>query len=312
MIEQESRNLPISAVGRIFNIQRFSIHDGPGIRTTVFFKGCNLHCFWCHNPESIAPQKQLLLYPDKCIGCGACLTVCSRGCHQLQDGRKLFHREDCQACGSCAQQCYAQALVLSGEDRTSQEVLDIVLRDRTFYQESGGGVTFSGGEPMLQPDFLLELLKSCRAEKIHTAVDTAGNVPFSLYEKVIPYTDLFLYDIKSPNPDGYRKATGGDGEKIYSNLHRLVQAGKEIWVRVPVIPGFNDSASAMAGIGERILASGHRGPVELMPFHKLGSGKYNSLGEVYAAQKLDPPSVGQLEQLRELLQDMGLSLRGGE
>ena len=311
--EKEKFGSAASITGRIFNTQRFSIHDGPGIRTTVFLKGCNLHCFWCHNPESIAPQKQLLIYPDKCIGCGVCRTVCPQNCHQLQeDGGRIFRREECLACGSCAEQCYAQALMLSGEDRTPRQVLDIALRDRTFYQESGGGVTFSGGEPMLQPDFLLALLEGCRAEGIHTAVDTAGNVPFSLYEKVLDCTDLFLYDIKAPDPESYRRATGGDAGRIYDNLRLLARTGKEVWVRVPVIPGFNDSDDAITGIGERILESGHKGPVELMPFHKLGMGKYNSLGEIYAAKDLEPPSAGRMEELKNLLRQMGLTLRSAE
>lgn len=235
----------------IFDIQRNSCVDGPGIRTTVFFKGCNLSCRWCHNPEGQSFQREVLRYPDKCTGCGSC------------KGEALFD-------------CPNGAKVICGKGYTADEVLQEVLKDKLFYDTSGGGVTFSGGECMLQADFLREILKACKENGIHTAVDTAGHVAFSQFEKVMPYTDLFLYDVKFMDSRKHKEFTGVDNGLILENLDKLVKKGGRIWARVPVIGGVNDGQEL-----ERIQSFLQKigvEKVELLPYHGLGEHKYAALG----------------------------------
>ncbi|MDO8685569.1 MAG: glycyl-radical enzyme activating protein, partial [Clostridiales bacterium] len=253
--------------GQIFNIQRFSIHDGPGIRTTVFFKGCSLRCLWCHNPESIAYKPQLQFFPQKCIGCGKCVEVCPAQAHTYSSGNRVFKRELCKSCGSCADTCYAEALVISGICMEADEVMQEIEKDSSYYLSSGGGVTFSGGEALLQKDFLKELLIKCKKRNFHTTVDTAGNVPWDNFEAVLPYVDLFLYDIKTFSEDKHKEATGAGNERILENLSRLSGAQTEIWVRIPVVPGINDSYNEMESISDFIAGLKHVSLVELMSFH---------------------------------------------
>lgn len=238
---------------KIFDIQRNSCVDGPGIRTTVFFKGCNLSCRWCHNPEGQSPKIQSLCYPDKCTGCGSC------------KGEELYD-------------CPNGAKVLCGKTYTVDAVLQEVLKDKLFYETSGGGVTFSGGECMLQADFLREILKACKENDIHTAVDTAGHVDFSEFEKVLPYTDLFLYDVKLADGEKHKAYTGVDNTLILENLRKLMTAGARLWVRIPVIPGVNDAAEELDEI--RKLCVGVE-KVEELPYHGMGEHKYTALGRVY-------------------------------
>ena len=196
--------------GTVFNIQPFSVYDGPGIRTTVFLKGCNLRCAWCHNPESWQRKPQLQFLAEKCIGCGGCFSACPQGVHVLQNGVHLIDREKCIGCGKCADSCFAGALVITGREMTVDQVMSRIQDDALYFQNSGGGVTFSGGECMIQLDFLEELLQRCKQLGIHTAVDTAGHFPFDRYERILPYTDLFLYDIKAFSTETHRELTGVD------------------------------------------------------------------------------------------------------
>ena len=330
--------------GMVFNIQRFSIHDGPGIRTTVFLKGCNLRCFWCHNPESLQPEPQLQVFPQKCIGCGKCLEVCPLQAHQLiaspvaatvaapdqaaetvagteitasgntatlaksLSGRKIFLRERCTGCGKCAETCYAGALVLTGKKMTVEEVVAEIEKDRPFYENSGGGATFSGGEPLLQSDFLAEALEACRRKGIHTAVDTAGNVPWPTFRRVLPLTDLFLFDMKTADPALHRRATGVTNTRILKNLACLAAAGTRIHVRIPVIPGMNDSPEEMAAMADILAGIPGLEKVELLPFHRLGGGKYESLGMTYRAAALTAPEPAALDSLAALFRDRNLPL----
>lgn len=263
--------------GTIFDIQRFSLHDGPGVRTTVFFKGCNLRCAWCHNPESQAMGNSLQHYPQKCIGCGVCLTRCPTGAIALRNEQWSLDRGLCSVCGTCAEECYAGALTISGKTYTVDEVIAVVLRDQPFYAQSGGGMTTSGGEAMLQIDFLEQLLKRAKDEGLHTVVDTAGHVPFSSFERVMPYTDKFLFDIKAISRDVHMKWIGVKPDLIHENLRKLCEHGARVVARVPVIPDVNDSDSEIEGIA-RLAKSAGVVRIELLNYHNLGEGKYASLG----------------------------------
>ena len=248
----------------IFDIQRNSFVDGPGIRTTVFFKGCNLRCKWCHNPESQSFEKQMMFYKDKCTGCGKCHEACPN------------HLQSCDFCGKCELYCPAEARKICGREYTSDEVLAEVIKDKAFYDNSGGGVTFSGGECMLQLDFICEILKKCKAAGIHTAVDTAGNVPWESFEKILPFTDLFLYDIKAFGAELHRKGTGVSNELILENLKNL-SGRADIIVRIPVIGGYNDNDEEIRQIAD-FLKQIKIIKAELLPYHAMGEHKYTALG----------------------------------
>ena len=252
----------------IFDIERNSFVDGPGIRTTVFFKGCNLKCKWCHNPESQAPEKEMMLYKDKCIGCGKCREVCPN------------HLKKCDFCGKCELFCAADARRICGKEYTVDEVLSEILKDKSFYETSDGGATFSGGECMLQIDFLGELLKKCKENGIHTAVDTAGNVPWKYFEFIIPYTDMFLFDVKCISENLHIAGTGASNRLIIENLMTLSSVFKgSIFIRIPVIGSFNDTKEEMNKIKE-FLNNINFDKIELLPYHNMGNNKYTALNRV--------------------------------
>lgn len=265
----------------ITNIQRFSIHDGPGIRTTVFMKGCNLRCLWCHNPESQSQQPQKMLYHHKCVGCGACREICD----------KAFSA-GCDSCGKCVAVCVHGARELAGTTVTVNSLFQEILKDRPFYDNSGGGVTFSGGEPLLQPDFLVEVLQRCNASSIHTAVETAGNVSWEVFTQVLPYVDLFLYDIKAIDPQVHKNCTGVSNERILANAQKLMRICPEkLLFRMPVIPGYNDTqVPAVAAFAGEIS-------LELLPYHSTGMGKYQALGMRYDLEGVQAPPRETMEKL---------------
>lgn len=258
--------------------------DGPGIRTTVFFKGCNLKCAWCHNPESQSAKPQMMLYRDKCTGCGQCVRIC--------------RKETCTLCGACEQYCLQEARKVCGKEYTVHEVLAQIVRDKTFYENSGGGVTFSGGECMLQIDFLAELLQKCKENGIHTAVDTAGHVPFKSFEKILPVTDLFLYDVKLMDSQKHKAYVSVGNERILNNLRRLFAAGAKIWIRIPVIGGVNDSVEEMGKIKEFLDSCGKPAKVELLPYHSMGERKAEAIGA--AVQHFQTPDAETMKRLGEI------------
>ena len=272
----------------IFDIQRSSYVDGPGIRTTVFFKGCNLRCAWCHNPESQACRPEIMFYRDKCVGCGKCAEVCPNGL------------KFCTRCGKCESYCLRDARKLCGREYTADEILAEVIKDKLFYDNSGGGVTFSGGECMLQIDFLEEILKKCRAAGIHTAVDTAGHVPFELFERILPYTDLFLYDFKCFDGDRHKEYTGVDNALILENLARLLELGHPIWVRIPVIPEVNGRVEEMERIRAFLTSHGRPENVELLPYHSMGEYKYAAIGR--EVRVFTAPSDEEMTALRKVFE----------
>ena len=273
--------------GRIFEIQRFSIHDGPGIRTTVFLKGCPLRCVWCHNPEGVSPQKQISFVAGNCIGCGYCFRACPRQAHRMDpEAGHVLERERCEVCGSCTEECYAKALELVGRDVSVAEVLDEVLRERPFYETSGGGLTLSGGEPTFQLDFSRALLEAARASDLNTCVETCGLADWAKLAAILPLVDLFLFDYKETDPERHREYTGAPIEPILENLRMLHRQGTRVRLRCPIIPGVNDRPDHFAGIAALARELPELEGVELMPYHRLGESKAGRFG-IDAAARAD-------------------------
>jgi pyruvate formate lyase activating enzyme len=318
--------------GLVFDIKRYALHDGPGIRTTVFLKGCPLSCVWCHNPEGLRPSVEVGYTHDRCIGCGVCVEACGQGALTLEqphveacgqgaltldqphveacgqgtlspDHRTVIRDMDaCTNCGRCAAVCPSKARQVAGRRMPVSQVVAEVLKDQLFYDESGGGVTFSGGEPLSQPDFLLPLLEACGSHEIHCCVDTCGFAPWERLAAVAAATDLFLFDLKHIDGEAHRRATGVDNTLILDNLRGLVRLGAAVIVRLPLIPGFNDDPETIEGIGRTLGELSAVDTVHLLPYHHFQVSKYTKFGRPYpgcAIAKLPMRPIGQVEaQLR--------------
>lgn len=288
--------------GTIFDIQPFSVYDGPGIRTTVFLKGCNLRCKWCHNPESISPAPELLFYDDKCIGCMKCFEICPVKAHVITDEGHQIRRDLCILCGACTDSCYAGALKHSGAVMTAEAVFRRIEADQIYFEQSGGGVTFSGGEPVLQTAFLKELLRLCRLAGIHTAVDTAGCVPVSVYEGILSDTDLFLYDLKAFSSPLHRQLTGQPNERVFENLKYLLERRNQVILRVPCVKGAN--FEDVRRLPEFLQTLPNAVKLELLAYHRMGDAKSTALSR--EAEYFQTPSKEEMLELKQYFISCGI------
>lgn len=297
--------------GIVFDIQHYCVHDGPGIRTDVFLKGCPLRCRWCANPESNAPHAQLMYISERCIGCGACVSTCPQNAISLLNGRAQQNRQLCTGCGNCTRVCSQKARDISGKQMTVEEVLDEVRLDMFFYGEEGG-VTLSGGECLMQPDFSIELLRRCKSEGIGTAIETCGFVPFSTLERVAPWLDLVLYDVKHMDSTAHQYWTGVPNEGILDNLHRLsAELHIPVIARTPLLPGINSSVGNLHAMGQFLSTQVPTlQEVHLLPYHRLGEAKWEQL-EDSRHQEVDThvPDSSELQPLLEILRSYGLNAK---
>lgn len=274
----------------VFNIQKFSLNDGPGIRTTVFLKGCMLNCLWCHNPESKSPKQQLMFRENLCIGCGECRNACPLGLHSFsENGEHMINREACITCGKCMEACVG-ALEIVGKEMSVKEILKEVLKDKTFYKNTGGGMTVSGGEPLMNPGFTLSLLKAAKEAGLHNCIETSGFARWEDVEALIPYVDLFLWDVKETDSVRHKEYTGVPNERILENLRRLNEAGAVIILRCPIIPGYNDRKEHLEAIAALAEELENVQRVDVEPYHPLGKSKSENLGKKYPLEHLNFPA----------------------
>ena len=293
----------------VTNIQRYSTHDGDGVRTTIFFKGCPLSCRWCHNPESQDFRKELFFYENKCKNCGGCIPRCPAGANAAEAGKLVFDRSKCTACGNCTDWCIYEARELAGVDYTVEQLLKEAKKDRMFYEQSGGGVTLSGGEVMSQNiEFLEPLCRALHREGLSVFIDTCGFAPYEKYEKILPYVDTFLYDIKAMDSAVHKAWTGVDNALILENLKKLSAAGANIYIRIPTIGGVNADEGFMQQVIDFLKENNiHPAQVNLLPYHNYGRNKYASLAKEYDDASMQVPPGEQMEQFKELFINNGFA-----
>jgi len=298
----------VTEKGLIFNIQRFSLHDGPGIRTTIFFKGCPLNCLWCQNPEGLKSKKELFRYSHKCIDCKTCLKVCPEEAVIIKGQGPVIDRSTCKLCLKCTEICPTGALEAVGKEITIKELLEEVLKDRVIFEESGGGATLSGGEPLMQDVFAVKFLKALKINNINTAVETSGFVSSKVLDNAAPWTDLFIYDIKIVDPDKCIDYTGFTCSPVINNLKHLTEKGCRLAVRMPLIPGINDHDYNVAQVASILGKNGIK-ELELIPYHGMAEGKYKGLDLEYCLSHLQPPAEKHLAAVKEAFYREGITAK---
>ena len=299
------------AAGFIFDIKKYAIHDGPGIRTTVFFKGCPLQCRWCQNPESWKQEPELGLRTGRCVRCGQCVKVCTRGATTFINDKPSINASKCDLCGECVDACVAGAREIIGRKISVGEVMTEIEKDIVFYEQSNGGVTFSGGEPLMQPVFLLTLLKQCQLQTIHTAVDTSCYAKPDILGKISEKTDLFLCDIKHIDSGMHKRFTGVENNLILTNIKRLSETGKEIIIRIPIIPGFNDDKTNIEATAKFISSLSHISRVDVLPYNRGGMEKSSRLSADYKLIQAEPPTDDKINSIADTLKTYGFEVKIG-
>lgn len=296
--------------GTVINIQKYSVHDGPGIRTTVFFKGCPLNCWWCHNPESQRKEHEIMFFKEKCTGCGVCVKRCPQNAIEIKDNYPVVNKDKCNLCGKCTDFCPNNARQYVGKDMTENEIFKELMKDEIFYEESGGGVTFSGGEPMLHADLINEVLNQCRIKGVHTAIDTSGYVSWDKFDKIRDKVDLFLYDLKLMDNERHKKYIGVDNKIILENLKKLSDNGHNIYIRMPIIVGVNDDDEnidkAIKFISELNIIQ-----VNLLPYHKMGMDKYKRINMKYKLSGDEKPSDEKMNEIANKFKKAAIKVKIG-
>ena len=289
--------------GIVFNIQKMSIHDGPGIRTTVFFKGCPLRCLWCSNPESQRVEKEIAHFQTRCVKCGYCAQVCPKGIIEKEPPFDIVDRSQCDLCEVCVLECCTGAKKTVGEEYNAEDLLHEILKDKAFYDSSGGGVTFSGGEPLMQHEFLVDMLKLCRANGVHTAIETTGFSDVGVLLEAAEYLDFIFYDIKHMDDSVHKEVTGVSNEMILRNLGELSKVHDNIAVRIPVIPGINDSDDNLRRTADMTASLGIKN-LELLPYHNLGEVKYGQIGRKYSLSEIKTPDEARMASVADMLREV--------
>ena len=302
-----STSLPV--IGTLFAIKRYALHDGPDLRVTIFFKGCPLSCLWCHNPEGLNFGLEILTQIDRCVGCGACQASCPT--NALNQGPHLRNHAQCTLCGTCAQVCPALAHECVGQVWTVDQVLAEIAKEAPFFEDTSGGVTFSGGEPLAQPDFLLALLKACGQRGWHRVVDTSAWASWEIFQKIIKHTDLFLFDLKHMDACEHKKLTGVDNVLILDNARRLAHSGAKICFRMPLVPGLNDQSTNLERTAEFILSLPIEPSIDLLPYHDTAKNKYMKLGLDYPGKSLHAADSKAICQAATFFEHKGLTVRIG-
>ena len=308
--EEDATGTGSAMAGEVASIKRFMVHDGPGIRSVVFLKGCPLRCVWCSSPFTWKGGKDLVYREKKCIHCGGCIRACPEGALSADaDGVIAVDPARCTRCGECVEVCPTTARIFDSVTMNVEQVLAVLERDRAFYEQSGGGVTFSGGEPTAHASFLLALLKACRRAGFHTAIETTGFVNWKVFQRLLPWIDLVLYDIKALDPDKHEALTGQRNDRIRANLERIAKAGTPpVEIHIPVIPGKNDSDSFFAELADWLGGLGLK-DIAFLPFHKLGSHEYEELGMKYPMENAESISGERIKQIREKFRSLGFRVR---